>query len=209
MKALIADDHAIVRTGLKQILISTKDISEVDEAADGHEVLQLCRENEYGLMVLDISMPNLSGLDALVTLNDQFPELPVLVLSMHPEKQFAMRALKLGAAGYLTKDAAPEELCNAVKKILEGKKYITPEFAEIMLNEINNSDDKPLHKLLSGREFQILRLIASGQAPAQIADVLCLSVKTIGSYRQRILQKLSLKSTSDLIHYAIKNNIIE
>jgi two-component system invasion response regulator UvrY len=208
MKALIADDHAIVRTGLKQILLSVQDISEVDEASDGQEVLQLCRENEYGLMVLDISMPNLSGLDVLVTLNDQFPDLPVLILSMHPEKQFAMRAFKLGATGYLTKDAAPEELSNVVKKILSGKKYITPELAETMLNEINDPNDKPLHELLSGREFQIFRLIASGQPPAQIADVLCLSVKTIGSYRQRILQKLNLKSTSELIRYAMENNII-
>ncbi len=209
MKTLIVDDHAIVRAGLKQILMSVKDISEVDEASDGLEALELCRENEYGLIVLDISMPNLSGLDVLVTLNDQFPNLPVLILSMHPEKQFAIRAFKMGAAGYLTKDAAPAEMCNAVKKILEGKKYISPELAETMLLVINNPNDKPLYELLSDREFQVFRLIASGQNPAQIADVLCLSVKTIGSYRQRILQKLNLKSTADLTRYAIENDISE
>jgi DNA-binding NarL/FixJ family response regulator len=207
MKALIADDHAVVRAGLKNILLSVQDINELDEAADGQQVLDLCRKNDYGFIVLDISMPNLNGLDCLATLKEQFPQIPVLMLSIHPEKPFAYRALKMGAAGYLTKDTAMNELITAVNKILSGKKYYSAEFTEQMLQHINDNGDGPLHELLSDREFQIFRFIASGKTPAQIADTLYISSKTIGTYRQRILKKLHLHSTADLIRYAIDNEI--
>jgi two-component system invasion response regulator UvrY len=209
IKILIADDHAIVREGLKQIVAETSDMIVADEASTGHEVLDKVRDNEYDVVVLDISMPGSDGIDVLKQIRKKRPAMPILVLTMHPEEQYAIRVLKAGANGYMTKESAPDELVRAIDRVSKGKKYISPSLAEKLAVELEGDREKPLHESLSDREFQVMRLIASGKRAKEIAEELCLSVKTISTYRFRIMEKMRMKHNAELTHYAIKHGLIE
>lgn len=209
IKIFIADDHAIVREGLKQIVAETTDMAVTDEADTGHEVLEKVSENDYDVLVLDITMPGLNGLDALKQLRTQRPDLPVLVLSIHPEEQYAVRVLRAGASGYLTKESAPDELISAIRKVSMGGKYVTPSLAEKLASDLVADGKKPLHETLSDREYQVLCMIASGKTVTEIAEELFLSEKTISTYRSRILEKMKMKTNAELIHYAIKHGLVE
>lgn len=206
---LIADDHAVVRQGLKQILSEQPDMQVLGEAGSIPELLDHIRKQRWDIVVLDISMPGRGGLDGLKELKQEQPKLPVLILSIHPEDQFAVRALKAGASGYLTKDSAPEELVQAIRKVLTGRKYISPELAEKLATDLEKDTGRPLHETLSDREFQILRLIASGKSATEIAQKLSLSVKTVSTYRARILEKMNMKTNAELMHYAIKYQLVD
>lgn len=207
MRALIADDHEIIRRGLKQILTDDLGINRIDEANSGEQVLPLIRNNSYNVVILDISMPGKSGIDVLREIKFEFPDLPVLVLSIHPEDQYALRVMKNGASGYLNKASAPEELVTAIRKITSGSKYITSAIADQLLQEgIENNEN--LHEKLSNREYQVMLHIASGKTVTEIAEVLNLSVKTVSTYRTRILEKLHLENNARIIHYALSRNLI-
>src|ERR1017187_6645914 len=205
---LIADDHAIVRQGLKQILSDTDDLVVTGEADDGVEALQLARSSEWDVFRLDISMPNRNGIDTLKQLKKEFPRLPVLILSMHPEEQYAVRAIQCGASGYLTKQGATGELVAAIRKVAGGEKYISPALGAKLAEVIAGGDRPPLEKL-SDREHEVLRLIASGKTLTQGAGALNLSVATVSTYRARLLEKLALKSTAELIHYGMRQGLVE
>ncbi len=207
-RVLVADDHPIVRQGLKQILAETADILVADEAGDGLTVLDLVAKNSYDVVLLDISMPRAGGLDILKELKALRPKLPVLVLSMHPEEQYAVRALKLGASGYLTKGSAPDELVAAIRRVSQGRKYVTSSLAEKLADQLETDGERPLHERLSVREYQIMCLLASGKTVSEIAADLSLSVKTISTYRSRILEKMHLANNAQLIHYAISNGLV-
>ncbi len=207
-RVLICDDHAVVRQGLKQILLEESKNFYCEEAKNGREVLDKILEEKWDAVVLDISMPGMSGIEILKEVKKIRPRLPVLVLTVHSEEQFGLRTLKAGAAGYLTKDSAPEELVDALKKIINGGKYINQQIAEILINDVDNNSDKPPHENLSNREFEIMRLIASGKAPMQIADELSLSVKTVSTYRTRLLEKMKLTTNAEITHYAITNKLV-
>lgn len=209
VKILIADDHAIVREGLKQIVADTSDMIVIDEASDGHEVLALLSKNNYDVVVLDIAMPGPIGLDILKEIRKESPKLPVLILSVYPEEQYAVRALKAGASGYLTKESAPDELITAIRKVSMGGKYITSSLAEKLAFELEVDTEKPLHKTLSDREFQVMCMIAKGRAIKDIAEELYLSPKTVSTYRSRILEKMKMKSNEELTHYARNNHLID
>ena len=209
IKVLIADDHAVVRKGLRQIISETTDIVVADEADNGHEVLEKISKKDYDVVVLDISMPGRSGLDVLKQIKKEKPGLSVLILSIYPEEQYAIRVLKTGASGYLTKDSAPDELISAIRKVSKGGKYITPSLAEKLAVHMNSDFEKPPHELLSNREYQVMRMIASGKTVGEIAELLSLSVKTISTYRSRILVKMNMKNNSELTHYAIKNKLVD
>jgi two-component system invasion response regulator UvrY len=209
IKIFIADDHAIVREGLKQIVAETTDMVVTDEADTGHKVLEKVCENDYDVLVLDITMPGLNGLDALKQLRSQRPDLPVLVLSIHPEEQYAVRVLRAGASGYLTKESAPDELISAIRKVSMGGKYVTPSLAERLASDLVADSKRSLHEALSDREYQVLCMIASGKTGTQIAEELFLSEKTISTYRSRILEKMNMKNNADIIHYAIKHGLVE
>ena len=209
IKVLMADDHALVRSGLKQILDETGgEICVAGEAASGPQVLEQVQAQDWDVLVLDITMPGRSGLDILKDIRQLKPTLPVLILSMHAEEQFATRMFKAGASGYLTKESAPEELVKAIRKVCAGGKYVSPAQAERMVAELTGKPDKHPHELLSDREFEILCLIASGKTPTQIAKALSLSVKTVSTHRTRILEKLNLESSAQLTHYAIKHQLV-
>lgn len=209
LKILIADDHPIVLTGLKQILEEAPEKVVCEEAQDGHGVLRKIAGNIYDLILLDIAMPGINGLDCLKQVKKAHPRLPVLIISMYPEEQYAVRALKAGASGYLTKQSAPDELLLAIKKVLSGRKYVSASLAEKLAWELEkDAGDRP-HEKLSDREYQVLRLIASGRTTTQIAEELFLSVKTISTYRARLLEKMKLKNNAELTHYAIKNQLVE
>ena len=209
IKILIADDHAIVREGLKQILSESPDLVVVAEASSGQEVLEKISKNDLDLVVLDIAMPGRGGLDILKEIKTQKPRLPVLMLSMYPEEQYAIRVLKSGASGYLTKESAPSELVMAIRQISQGKKYISPSLAEKLAIDLELSPDKLPHEILSDREYQVMCMIASGKTLKEIADGLSLSIKTISTYRSRILEKMNMKTNAELTHYAIKNNLVD
>ena len=209
VKILIADDHAVVRQGLKQILGGIPELSTVGEADDGDSTLDKVRSENWDVLVLDMSMPGRGGLDILKDVRRERPQTRVLVLSMHPEDQFAVRLLKAGASGYLTKESAPEELITAVRKVMTGGKYVSATLAEKLAFDVDRDSDQPLHELLSDREFQVLRMMASGLTVQGIADQLLLSAKTISTYRARVLEKLKLKSNAELIYYAIQNHLVE
>jgi len=209
IRVLIADDHAVVRQGLRQILTETSDMSVAGEAANGLEALERARAADYDVLVLDITMPGRSGFDILKELRTEQPKLPVLILSMHAEEQIAVRLLQAGAAGYLNKESAPDELVKAIRKVVSGGRYVSPALAEKLAFEIDTDSDRLLHDSLSDREFQVLRLLASGQTVKEIAAELLLSVKTISTYRARILAKLNFSTNAELIHYAIQNQLIE
>jgi two-component system, NarL family, invasion response regulator UvrY len=209
IRVLIADDHAVVRQGLKQILGDTPEMVVAGEASTGQGVLDKLRAETWDVVVLDISMPDGSGLDVLKALKAEQPRLPVLVLSMYSEDQYAMRVLKAGAAGYLTKDSAADELVKAIRKVVSGGRYVSPLLAEKLAFEIGADSGKAPHELLSDREFQVLRLIAAGKSVKEIAAELSLSVKTVSTYRVRLLEKMNLGTNAELIHYAIQNHLID
>lgn len=209
IKILIADDHAVVRRGLKQIVSETPDIVAAGEASTGYEVLDQVRCNDYDAVILDISMPGGDGLNILKQIRREKPKMPILVLSVHPEDQYAIRSLKAGAAGYLTKESAPEELITAIRRISGGRKYVSSHLAEKLASLIAVDSEKNLHEQLSDREYQVLCMIASGKKMKDIASELSLSIKTIGTYRSRILEKMRMKNNAELTHYAIKQGLTE
>jgi len=209
IKILIADDHPIVRKGLKEIIEVTPDMMVGDEASNGQEALEKVRKNDFDVVLLDISMPGRSGLDILKELKSEKPELSVLILSMHPEEQYAVRVLKAGASGYLTKESAPDELIAAIRKASIGRKYISSSLGEKLAFDLEIDAEKPLHETLSDREYEVMCMIASGKTISEIAKKLFLSVKTISTYRSRILEKMRMKSNAELTHYALKNRLVE
>lgn len=209
IKILIADDHPVVRKGLKDIIQATSDMTVSGEASKGQEVLESVRKIDFDVVVLDIAMPGRSGLDILKELKRGKPELPVLILSIHPEEQYAVRVLKAGASGYLTKDSAPDELITAILKVSRGKKYISASLAEKLAYNLEIGAEKPLHETLSDREYEVMCLIASGKTVKEIAEQLFLSGKTISTYRSRILEKMKMRNSAELTHYAIKLGLVE
>ena len=208
LRILIADDHPIVRRGLKQIIADSGDMAVGDEAADGWEVLSKVRASDYDVVLLDVAMPGIDGLDVLTQLRHEKPRLPVLMLSMYPEEQFAIRAFRAGASGYVTKESAPDELVGAIRKVSTGGKYVSSALAEKLALDLEKGGKQPPHETLSDREYQVMSLIASGKTVTGIARELSLSVKTISTYRSRILEKMNLKNNAELTNYAIKNGLI-
>jgi DNA-binding NarL/FixJ family response regulator len=209
IEVIIADDHAIVREGLKQILADTKDIVVRGEAECGLDTIKMCREHDFNVLLLDISMPDKSGIEVLKQIKKEHPNISVVMLSMHPEDQYAIRALKAGASGYLNKQSAPKELVSAIRQVSMGLKYINASVAQELANHIDDEHQVTLHETLSDREYQTMTMIASGKAVSDIAKELSLSVKTISEYRSRVLIKMKLKNNAELTHYAIKNQLIE
>ncbi|MGC1455144.1 MAG: response regulator transcription factor [Nitrospirota bacterium] len=207
-RILIADDHAIFREGLRQILEDVEDLQVVDEASRGQDVLDKIEKNDYDLILLDIAMPGLSGLETLKLIKGRRPKLKVLILSMYPEEQYAVRAIKAGASGYITKASASEELLGAIRKVLSGGKHITSSVADKLLSDLEPDLGHPLHELLSDREYQVLCLIASGRTVGEIADQLALSVKTVSTHRVHILEKMKMKTNAELTNYALKQNLV-
>jgi DNA-binding NarL/FixJ family response regulator len=206
---LIADDHAVVRAGLRQFLVDGGGVSDVAEAATGQETLDLLRSKRFDLLILDINMPGRGGLDILKHVRASFPETRVLVVSGFPERQYAVNVLKAGASGYLSKESAPEELIKAVQLVLSGRRYVSTTLAEQLVTDLDADPDKPVHSQLSEREFQILCKLASGNSVSEIAKELCLSVKTVSTYRTRVLEKMGLRSNADLTAYALRNGLIQ
>ncbi len=206
---LIADDHAIVRQGLRQILSETDDLLVTGEADDGAEALNLARQQPWDVFLLDVSMPNRNGIDTLKQLKKEFPRLPVLILSMHPEEQYAVRALKAGASGYLTKQSAPELLVTAIRQVASGKKYLSPAVAQQLAEAISDNSDKSPHERITDREYQVLVMIAAGKTLTQVAEQLNLGVATVSTYRARLLEKMGLKSTAELIRYGLEHGLAE
>ena len=209
IRVLIADDHAIVRQGLRQILSDTPDLTVSGEAENGVQAVQMVRAGEWDVVLMDVSMPDRNGIDALKLIKKEYPRLPVLILSMYPEEQYAIRALKAGAAGYLTKQSAPELLVTAIRQVASGKKYVSPSLAEELANAIGDDSERPPHEKLSDREYQTLCMIASGKTPAEIAEALNLSVKTVSVYRARLLEKMNLRNNAELTHYGLKHDLAE
>ena len=209
IRVLIADDHAIVRQGLRQILSDTPDLTVAGEAENGVQAVQMVRAGEWDVVLMDVSMPDRNGIDALKIIKKEFPRLPVLILSMYPEEQYAIRALKAGAAGYLTKQSAPELLVTAIRQVASGKRYVSPSLAEELANAIGEDTERPPHEKLSDREYQTLCMIASGKTPTEIAEALNLSVKTVSVYRARLLEKMNLRNNAELTHYGLKHGLAE
>lgn len=207
IKVLVADDHEIVRIGLKSILEETGNIKVEDEASSGHELFDKLKKKSFDLIILDISMPGKGGIDVLKQIKSVYSKIPVLILSSHPEDQYAIRAIRAGASGYLTKDCISDNLVAAIRKILSKGKFISEALAEKLINEIDINHDKPLHQSLSDREYSVLCLIASGKSVSDIAKQMSLSVKTISTYRARILEKLNMKNNAEITHYAIFNKL--
>ena len=210
IRVVLADDHAVVRRGVRQILGDAGDIEVTGEARDYAELSALLRETPCDVLVLDISMPGKNGIEVLKSLRERLPKLQVLILSMFPEDQYALRALKAGAAGYVSKEAAPEKLVDAIRLAARGKKYITPEVAQALATNLDGgpSPENP-HEALSDREYETLRLIASGKKLAEIAELMSLSPKTVSVYRARLLEKMSLRTNADLTHYAVKHGLLD
>lgn len=208
ISVLVADDHAIVRTGISKIINDDPGMNVIDEASNGAEVLKLIDKQKYDVILLDLNMPEISGLDTLKQLKSIRPETPVLVLSMYPESQYATRTLKAGASGYLTKEAAPENLIEAIRKVVNGGRFITPELAEQLAFSIGSETRENPHDVLSDREYQVMCAIASGRSTSQVAKELNLSVKTVSTYRTRILEKMNFENNAQLTHYVIKNELL-
>jgi two-component system, NarL family, invasion response regulator UvrY len=209
LRILVADDHEVVRKGLMKVLAETLQPIKVDEARSGQEAVSKVCKSEYDLVVLDIKMPGKSGLDALKEIKQHRPKLPVMILSMHPEEQFAIRAIRAGASGYLTKECASDELVLAIRKALKGEKYISGSLAQILAGELDSDSEKPPHEILSDREYQVMLMIASGKTVGTIAKELCLSAKTISSYRTNILLKTRMRNNAEITHYAIQNKLVD
>jgi len=209
MNILIADDHGVVRRGLKDILADAFPGTEFSEAANGDEVLSHLGKTKVALLLLDISMPGRSGMDVLRDVKHTYPRLPVIILSAHPEDQYAVRCLRAGAAAYINKESAPEELAIATKKILGGGRYITSGLAEQLLANLDEPNAKPLHETLSDREHEVMKMIAAGLPLTEIGDSLHVSVKTVSTYRTRIMDKMQMKSNADLTRYAVAHGLID
>ena len=209
IKVLIADDHPIVRIGMKHIIEEDTEITIAGEASDGEEALEKILNNDFDLVLLDISMPGRDGLDVLKQIKKERPNLPVLILSIYPEEEFAIRALKTGASGYMTKKSAPYELTTAIKTVMQGKKYISSSLVEILASYLKtDTEDKP-HKNLSNREFQVMCMISSGKNAHDIAEELSINIKTVRTFRSRILKKMDMKNDVELSHYAIQNHLLD
>jgi DNA-binding NarL/FixJ family response regulator len=206
---LIADDHQIVRAGLIQFLSDQHDIEVAGEAADGDELLALVRRESFDVILLDIAMPGKNGIDCLRVIRQSNPELKVLMLSGYPEAHYAINLLRSGASGFISKNAPPEELIRAIRVVSRGRRYLSETAADLVSTELSNPSEKKLHETLSEREFQIFRKLATGQAPTEIANELNLSVKTVSTYRSRVLEKMNLKTNADLTYYAIKNALLD
>ena len=208
MRVLIADDHPVVRHGLRQMLEQESDVTVVGEARDGQEVLDLCGRVAWDVAVLDYQMPGKNGLELVKELRHRYPGRSVLILSMYPEDTYAVRALKAGASGYLTKESAPQDLVAAIRKVAAGGKYITPALGERLALDLEDTRGTPTHEILSDREYQILWMIVSGKALTQIGQELGLSPNTVSTYRARILRKMGMKSNAELLHYAIQHHLV-
>ena len=209
IKILIADDHAIIRRGLCHIVAGEPDMDVVGEAENAQQTLDFISRQHFDVVVLDINMPGRSGLDVLKEIKQERPSLPILVLSVHSEEQYGVRVLKAGAAGYLNKESAPEQLVKAIRKVYRGGKYVSESLAEKLVLELGSDGDQPPHKNLSDREYEVMRLIASGKAVGEIAGLLSLSVKTVSTYRARLLQKMNMKNNAELTHYVIQNQLLD
>jgi two-component system invasion response regulator UvrY len=208
MNILIADDHQIVRRGIKQILLDEYQAARIDEVGDAESAIKKTIQNKFDIVICDLSMPGRSGLDVVHHVKQYSPKLPVLILSIHPEEQYAIRVLKAGAAGYLNKDVATEELIDAVKRILTGKKYVSSRIAEKMVTELDADTTKPIHELLSNREFEIFKLLAEGKTVSEIAELLTLRATSVNTYRKRLLMKMDKKSNAELTRYALDAKLI-
>ena len=208
MRILIADDHAVVRHGLKQILAEAFLHATFDEAASGEEALKLIHANPPNVVVLDMSMPDQSGLEVLRSIRKSYARVPVIILSAHPEEQFAVRTLKTGASGYLNKESAPEELVKAIRTAVRGGRYVSPNLAEKLAFDLQASSGRPAHEALSDREYQVMLMIAGGISLKEIANRLSVSIKTVSTYRARVLEKLDLKTNAELVRYALQNRLI-
>ena len=209
IQVLIADDHAILRRGLKEILMRELEGAVCGEAKDATETLSSIEQRDWDLVILDITMPGRSGLEVLRDLKTARPKLPVLVLSMHPEDQYARRLLKAGASGYMNKEGVPEDLVKAVRKVLAGGRYVSPALAEQLAADLSHDGGQPIHEVLSDREFEVLRMLAAGKTVSQIAEELHLGVTTVSTYRARILEKMNMTTTAELMHYALYNRLID
>lgn len=209
IRIIIVDDHAVVRRGLKQILDETLDLVVADEASSGFELLEKVKKSKFDVVLLDISMPGIDGLDTLKELKIIKPELPVLIFTVYPEDQYAVRVLKAGASGYINKETEPDKLIDAIRKVARGGKYISPYLAELLAFNLDMAGKQPIHEKLSDREFQVMLMVAKGKKVKDIAEQLSLSINTINTYRNRILEKMDLKSNVEITHYAIKNQLID
>jgi DNA-binding NarL/FixJ family response regulator len=209
ISVLIADDHTVVREGLKQIIAETHDMTIAGEASSGKEVIDTLKKKKCDILLLDIALPDRNGLDILKQLQQEEPKLPVLILTMYPEDQYALRVLKAGASGYLTKSCAPNELINAIRKVMSGEKYVSSSLAENLVQKIAVKGKEPHHQLLSDREYQVMCLIGSGKGVSDIAEELSLSVKTISTHRARILEKLKMTNTGEIIRYALEHKLVD
>ncbi len=209
IRIMIADDHPLIREGLRESLKNESEFLVVAEARDGQEVLDLVERTKVDVIVMDLSMPVMNGLDVLGKLRSTHQKVPILILSIHPEDRYAVRSIRAGASGYVTKESPSAELVYAIRKVARGGKYITPALADKIAEEIGDSSGRPLHDFLSNREYQILRMIAYGRSVKDIADELCLSFHTVNTYRNRILEKMNMKSNIELTHYAFQYNLIE
>lgn len=208
LRILIADDHSVVRKGLKQILLEEFPTAHIEDVPDAEEMINKIMNSKWDVVVSDMSMPGRSGLDALQQIKQIYPELPVLILSIHPEEHYALRVLKAGASGYLSKGSASDELVKAVQTVLLGKKYISASVAEKLASSFSADSAKQAHELLSDREFDVMKLLAAGKSVSDIAEILSLSVTTISTYRARVMTKMNLKTNSDLTKYAIESRLI-
>ncbi|AOY92052.1 DNA-binding response regulator [Cupriavidus sp. USMAA2-4] len=209
IRVLIADDHEIVRAGLRQFIADEPDIQVTGEAGSGDEVMALLRNAEFDVVVLDISMPQRNGIDVLKLLRQRFADLPVLILSTYPEDQYAINLIRVGASGYLTKESAADELVKAIRTVVQGRRYVSAAVAELLIGGLGKPTELSMHQSLSEREFQIFCKLSRGQTVSVIADELFLSVKTVSTYRSRILEKMGMKTNADLTYYAIKNGLVE
>ncbi|HCY63741.1 MAG TPA: DNA-binding response regulator [Oxalobacteraceae bacterium] len=207
IKVLVADDHKIFRAGVKRLIEESPDIEVAGEAHDGFDAMAKLRQQEWDVVLLDINMPNKSGLDIVRQMKLEKPKLPILILSMYPEEQYAVRALKAGAAGYLTKDSESEELIAAIRKVVKGGRYATPALLEKLLFELDGERDAPKHHALSEREHQIFEQIIQGKSLTEIAEAMSISVKTVSTYRTRVLEKMNMENNAELIHYAIQHGL--
>lgn len=208
IRILIADDHSVVRRGLRQILLEGFPGAFIEEVGDAEGIIKKITQDKWDVIISDLSMPGRSGLEALQQIKQIQPKVPVLILSIHPEEQYALRVLKAGASGYLSKDMAPDELVNAVQRVMLGKKYITASIAEKLASTLDQDSNKPAHGLLSDREFSVLKLLASGKSVSEIAESLFLSVTTVSTYRARIMAKMNMRNNADLTLYAVENKLL-
>jgi DNA-binding NarL/FixJ family response regulator len=209
IQVLVADDHPLLRSGLRHVLEQEPDFGKPGEAGDSEQVLEKLEERSWDVLVLDIAMPGRNGLETLSEIRKRRPGLPVLILSMHSEEQYAIRAIKAGASGYLTKNNAATELVRAIRRILSGKKYVSPALAEVLAHLIESGEQRPPHEALSDREYHLVCAIASGKSVSQIAEETSLSVKTVSTYRARALEKMNMRTNAELTRYAIRNGLVD